>query len=217
MYDKHRFIVGTTQSGKTTLAVEEGKKYHGGVFLFNPQELETGGSSYTNANMNDGVGDIILALRSGEKINYVPHYNDTIAKKELFYLAEKIFFAAAKSKVKNDMIFIADECHIYIPNNCKYNAVLNIATRGLKHHVYLWSITQRPALTNNTLFTQSEVKTYLSIEEEEWQYFKKNGVPIEKIQKAISDKGKYAYVDKYVTFNSAIGKGYKLPQITKLH
>lgn len=215
LINKHNFIIGTTQSGKTELAKARAEAFKGGVFFFNPQAVEMP-KSFSTVDCNYSIEQMIQCLKSGFKINYIPHHNDKIALKELNYIAEKVFYDKVQRKDDKPLSFVVDECHMYIKNNTE-SPVLNIATRGLRFGLYLTTITQRPALTNNTLFTQAEWKTYLHVEGEEWKYLKGQGIPIKEIQKQLTVNGMYSYIDKYVTLkDNPILEEYSKPHIEKL-
>lgn len=210
----HSFIAGTTQSGKSELAKARAKQFKGGVFFFNPQDIDAP-KGFIKVTGQDCIQDITRLLDKGEKFNFVPHHNDKMAKKELEYIARYVFENRVKTKNTMPISFIADECHVYIKNNTDSN-VINLATRGLRWKIYLTSITQRPALTNNTLFTQSELKTYLHIEEEDVKYFKSQGIPMEQVQAELKSAGKFHYIDKHVSFNDGFKDGYSKARIEKL-
>lgn len=191
---KIEFVSGTTQSGKTTYSVEKGRRWSGGVFFWNPQDSTAKG--YTKACFTSSIEQIKNALKKGKKINYYPIVNKKKAQQELDYIVQELLKAHIEGEL-DDTLFIVDECQIYARSGNGYNPVEDIATRGLGKGLVGTFITQRPALVSNTLFTQAEIKTYLRLEQEEWGYFRRNGVEIEKIQKEIRDFGKYGYISKY--------------------
>lgn len=193
---KHEFIAGTTQSGKTHYAIEKGRRWkHGGVFFFNPQHIKAIG--YTVANMDSEMSDIITLLKNGDKIAYMPNVDDEIAKQELKHIVSKLFkeHLGGRLQGKNTLL-IADESHIYVKNN-QNNILENVATRGLSKGLIGCFITQRPALTSNTLFTQSEILTYFRLSQMEWNYFKNKNIEIEDIQEKIQKAGKYNFMSHY--------------------
>ena len=190
---KHEFVAGATQSGKSYYAAEKGRKWSkGGVLFFNPQDMELKG--YIKATIKDDLLQIIRLLNKGEKINYIPRFKKEIAEKEIKYISQILLQYHVKHKIKGQTLFVVDECQIYARSNSK-NPIEDVATRGLGKGLIGLFITQRPALVSNTLFTQSEIKTFFRLEEEEWPYFKNYNMA--DIQNRIIKGGSYNYMVKF--------------------
>lgn len=191
--DKHEFICGATQSGKSYYAEEKGRKWKkGGVIFFNPQDMDLKG--YVKATMKNDLLQIIKMLNQGEKINYIPRFTKEVAEKEIKYISQVLLQYHVKKKIKGKTLFIVDECQIYARSNSN-NPIEDVATRGLGKGLIGTFITQRPALVSNTLFTQSEIKTFFRLEKEEWAYFK--NYDMVGIQNKIIDAGDHNYIIKH--------------------
>jgi len=212
----HRFIAGVTQSGKTNHAISEAMKVKAGVLFFNPQKIKMP-KSFININCDDDMDIIKVMLSDGEKFNYILHHNDEAAKIEIDHICHKLFeyrVKHVKDKCK-PIVIVLDESHIFLRNNQR-SPVLNIATRGLRYDLILWSITQSPSLTHNILFTQAQHKTYFKIEDEDIRYFKNQGIPMDEIQAQVRANGKYSYIEKYDGAVGGFKDGYTKPHIDKL-
>lgn len=194
LINKHETIYGTTQSGKTTYGIRKGREWDGGVFLWNAKRNKAPG--YTKVDHTISIEKLKDLLKRGKKLNYLPILDLEQSKKELKYISQEILNAHMLKEMKKTL-GIFDECQLYARSGVGSNPVENVATMGLGVGYVGIFITQRPALISNTLFTQSEIKTYLKIEEEEWEYFKKQNVPIEKIQKELAEYGEFSYINKY--------------------
>jgi hypothetical protein len=205
----HEFIAGTTQSGKTEVAKKRAERFKGGVLFFNPQRVPMPRDFILINKFND-VKAIASLLDQGYKFNYLLDHRDTVAKKELDYITDYIFSNRVKSDCEMPIKIVVDEAHVFLKNN-QQSPVLNLATRGLRYKIYLCSITQRPALTNNTLFTQSELKIYGHIEEEDVKYFTGQGIPMQQVQDEIKKAGKYHFINKHVECNNGFKDGYSKP------
>lgn len=190
---KHEVVYGVTQSGKTTYSIVKARQHTGPVFFYNPQKVRTG---FARCDAKYSIDQIIWHLKHGTKLDYYPMLTTKpgIRQEELRLIAISILNAALKGRIKN-LLYIVDEAHIYARHNFN-NPLEEIFTRGLGLGIYGHAITQRPALISNTIFTQCEIKTYFAIEQEEWEYFRRHGVPIDDIQEQLRKAGKYHYIQK---------------------
>lgn len=189
---KHEFVDGRTQSGKTHYAIEKSKNWAGGVLFWNPQNVKTG---FPEINGHYDIKTIIQYLKAGKKMAYTPQINQKTALKELEALVYGVLNYHVKGELDNTL-FVVDECQIFARSGGN-NPIEDIATRGLGLGLFGLFVTQRPALTSNTLFTQSEVKTHFAMEDEEVAYFERQGTPMKEIQAKIKEAGEYHYIQKF--------------------
>lgn len=180
----HEVVLGRTQSGKTHYAVKaRADSWRGPVLFFNPQGFVPGGG-YIGVTGQDDLEQIIRALRSGQKISYVPSDKDDLAEKELSVLVDAIFPVAWGAP---GLLFIADEAQDF-PGPLR-----RIARRGLARGVTGVFISQRPAEMHNTLLTQA-IRHVIFDSAWESQYFKRYGLDSDKIEGILSKAQKYSYI-----------------------
>lgn len=183
-------IIGTTQHGKTTGAVESLKAVKQGVLFFNTQQIRFG-AGWVKSDMQDDTDDLISALRSGHKINYEPSRD--YRQRELATLIDELFKAANKSVL--DIYIVVDEVHLYDKDALK--ACREIATTGLRWGIKPVWISQRPQAIDNYLMSQSTYWVMYKTYNEPESYFRQYGIPYTDINSRIPDKYYYC------TYNGA--------------
>lgn len=191
--DKHAAAYGTTQTGKTYGVQKSLLKVPEGVLFFNTNHTDHL-RGYTKANKNIELETLLDAIRSGDKINYLPSRESRWA--EVAAISEAILETG-----KLNCRIVYDETHLMYLNPDKMKrrsqaAVEEVVTTGLSKGMKAIFITQRPALLDNTLMTQSEFKVFYRTEDET-PYLKKYGVPAEEIMKRLNEAGEYAYCTYY--------------------
>jgi len=183
-------VIGLSQSGKTTAVKESLKSIKDkGVFFFNYKRDQMP-NHYIEANSKNSIDIIKWALKNQKKINYLPSDDLKIAQLELEYLINNLHSLKDHTKI----IFIIDEVHLLQKNKDTLNELIRLSTTGLSFGKQSVWISQRPALIDNTLMTQSE-KFVIFKTSMETAYMKSHYFPVEDIQKKINAGGKYAYVE----------------------
>lgn len=185
--NQHTTVLGTTQTGKTTAVMKSLEKQDKGVLFFNPQQIPMP-KTYVKATGENNVEQIIRAIRSGKKVNFVPDRD--IRWKQFTYLVNALYKASERAKL--DMYFVGDEIHLARMHDREANnAAIEIATTGLTWGIKGIWISQRPAEMEYTLLTQSTLFIFFTTEWE-GQYLKQKGIPFADIEKRIQD-GQYSF------------------------
>lgn len=185
----HKFVCGRTGSGKTYWVREMLKRTDLPVFFFNPQREAM---PFTKVHKASSMDDIIRHLRKGGKIDYIPSINKKFAKVELNYISQDFFKYGGFSE-NNPLIFAIDECHLYAKQGQNNEYIEMIATSGRVFGFKGVFISQRPALVDKTLVTQSETHIIFATEWEN-EYFKSKGIDSEYINKTLNEAGEHSFV-----------------------
>jgi DNA helicase HerA-like ATPase len=190
MFHGHTTVIGKTRSGKTYATVRLLAKEKQGVLFFNTQYEDVPG--YIYADGNNTYRQIKQALKQGKKINYHPGTYLEQKQSELSYLIEYLFQAGFRQD--NNIFLAVDEAHLYNDKEVA-SQLRRVATGGIRFGLSGVWISQRPALVDNTLMTQS---TNMLIFEcaMEGQYFRRYNVPYdEQIQPILTKYGQYSFVE----------------------
>lgn len=185
---KHIFVGGVTQTGKTHSTVEYGRGWPGPVFLFNPQDFK-GTDGYIRA---DGSTEIILvlrALKTGKKVNYVPGRKRKKAAAELDKWISLFFEEGAWSP---PLLVIVDETHFYSKDG-RDGETGEIARVGLRWGIVGAFISQSPADTAKVLLRQSQFKLFFKIDLDDQKYLREKGYPVEKMVEMQNKGGNFSF------------------------
>lgn len=182
----HSTVIGITRSGKTYATMESLKAVKEGVLFFNTQ-LEDLSSNFIKVTANDNIKILINALNNGKKINYSPSLDSRIREKELKYIIDNLYI---RSKLDKKIYLVVDEVHLYEKESLK--SLIQVATTGLRYNIFGVWISQRPANIDNTLMTQSN-QFILFKTNMEGEYFKRYGIPADKIKDLLEKGGKFSY------------------------
>jgi hypothetical protein len=87
---------------------------------------------------------------------------------------------------------VFDECHLL--KDGALEMAIEAATRGLKRGVRCLFITQRPALCNKTLYTQSAEQVLFYLAASEKEYLRNKGLDYEECKQHWESLGKYSYL-----------------------
>lgn len=190
--NSHVFISGQTRSGKTHFAARALAQLKRPVIFFNIQD-EVLPASFMKVNCNDINGkQLVEALKDGNKIDLrfpkamrTPRINTIIG-----HITHLLMSAGFSEK---SPVYIAfDECHILKDEGL--DGAIQAATRGLKRGCKCIFITQRPALCNKTLYTQSSEQYIFYIAASEKNYLKSKGLDYEECKSYWEQLGKYSYI-----------------------
>ena len=200
--NSHIFISGQTQSGKTFFASRALKELKRPVLFFNIQDEPLNGfmTVYVDKINTD---QLLEALKYGEKVDlrFPPNYRLGKINMIIGYLLTQLSDAGFN---KDKPVYVAiDECHTLAGDGLE--AAIQLATRGLSRGVRGVFITQRPALADKTLYTQSTEHYMFYLSPSESQYFKNKGFEFEKCQELWAKHGQHSYV--YYDGKDLIGKG----------
>jgi hypothetical protein len=182
----HKVIIGMTGTGKTYTATNELRKVSQGVLFFNTMNVPMKG--FTKCTGANDLPDIMDMLEQGEKINFMANNSLVNARKQLIAIINGLY-----SRVWSDFIFVIDEVHLYTKE--AREAVLRAITTGRNQGVEMVGISQRLALVDNTIFTQSPYKV-LFLLENETEYCERYGIPYTEIESKIKAKDPGGMVGK---------------------
>lgn len=183
---EHTTVLGITRHGKTYATVKTLEKVKGAVFFWNVQEESVKG--FIKADKTNNIEQIQNALKSGKKINYIPSGD--------LELDSKIFGKLSTLFLQNGVrcMMVVDEVHLFDMTKDKNgkNACRRLATTGLRRGLPCVFISQRPALIDNTLVTQSTNHILFALGDSDTNYLKNMGLPVEKIKQATGQE-KYIF------------------------
>lgn len=187
----HLFISGQTRSGKTFFSARALRQLKDPVLFLNIQDENLPGFMKLESDDID-FKQLLEVLKKGEKVDlrFPGNYTLKIINKITGYLLTEIM--AAGFTEKRPIYIVLDECHTLQASGL--DAAIQLATRGLSRGVRGVFITQRPALVNKTIYTQSNEHYLFYLSPSEKQYFNNKGFNFEYCQKIWEDYGLYSYV-----------------------
>lgn len=191
--NQHTTVVGKSQMGKTFAVHRSAEKVKQGVLFFNAQQIAVS-NAWTKATGADDADMLVKSLRKGHKINFYPNRENRW--KQLKVIVDVLYKASESSIL--DIYVIADECHLMAMSGQKdgkmaLNAVKEIATTGLRWGLKGIFISQRMALIDNTLMTQSNQYVFFRTSMEN-QYMEAKDFPFDDIQAKVISGGEFNYV-----------------------
>lgn len=188
--DEHTTVFGITRHGKTWAIVRSLEKHTGAVFFYNVNDEKIKG--FIKADSKSNVELIINALKQGKKINFVPTGDLEKDSKVLGAFIKHLF----EQNIQLNCIFAIDEVHLFGDSKDKegLKGCKRIATTGLRRGYKAVWITQRGALIDNTLFTQSTRVICFALGHADITYLKGHGVPTEQIT-GLTRQEKYLFAD----------------------
>jgi len=191
--DNHISVLGMTRSGKTVWTQKQLQSRKEAVLFFNPQQ-EKLSRLYTRANKKSDLEAVFSILQDGGKINYIPDLDDEMAAKELHILITQAFQLGQDGSFTSCPLYIVvDEAHFYARQGKRNSDMIKLATRGLRFGIRGVFITQRPALMDKTLYSQSRFHViFKSGSEGDW--YKKYGIDHDQLVKRLDIGGKYSYM-----------------------
>lgn len=178
---QHKVIIGMTGTGKTFTGTNTLKAVKQGVFFFNTMHVSMP-RGFVKATGRADLEDIMDQIEEGGKINFLPSTDLEAAKKQLIAIINGLYTRRWK-----EFIFVIDEVHLYTKDALK--AILRAITTGRNQGVEMVSMTQRLALLDNTIMSQSPYKVIFFLENET-KYCEGYGIPYSRIEKMILEKDK---------------------------
>lgn len=183
--DCHTVVFGMTRHGKTYAMKKTLNVVKEGVFFFNTQHEEMP-KNFRDATGANSFEQIIDALERGQKINYLPALDKEKRQKELELIIRRLYDGE-----KRNIRFVVDESHLF--KKSALNMLQEIATTGLRFGIKAVFITQRGALLDNTLISQSNKFVFFYTPNTDKEYFRGYGFPVEEIAEKINNE-KYVFV-----------------------
>jgi hypothetical protein len=196
--DEHTSVLGLTRHGKTYALKKTLSQAKEGVFFFNTQ-LEEMPKNFIEASGANAFEQIDSLLRQGKKINYLPSTDKDKRQTEL-----KVIIRSLYDGQKRNIRFVIDEAHLFKKD--ALSMAQEIATTGLRFGIKGVFISQRGALMDNTLISQSNRYIFFAMNPHDSDYFKNYGFPIEEVQSRIKGE-KYLFC---VYDNKTVTGSYKI-------
>ena len=168
--DRHTVIVGVTGGGKTYAANRFIKEAVTPFTLFWNTQDENESQALSDI-VVESPEELLEVFREYQSANicYQPSENIEEAKQEL-EIIKNILFTIGKQvnnriKIKKWITFYVDEVTDYSSKNQPDAAINMLYRRGRRHGIIMVALTQRPALTSQTILTQSTLHIYFIVED----------------------------------------------------
>jgi len=188
--NNHVFVSGQTRSGKTYWTARALEQLSRPVVFFNLQE-EALPRKFITIDYKDITGpQLVESLRKRMKVDlYLPE-SVAAANNVMAYVTDLLMKAGFSEQSPVYLAF--DECHLLKGRGLEL--AIQAATRGLKRGVRCIFITQRPALCNKTLYTQSAEQVLFYLASSEKEYLRNKGLDYDECQAEWEKLGKYSYL-----------------------
>lgn len=188
--NEHATVIGLTQHGKTYGTIKTLETMKESILFFNTQETEVG-NGWVHASGSNTPGQIMKVLEQGRKINFIPSTDLEKMSKELKVLTD-MFYEKGKMNVR----FVIDEVHLFKACKSKegHNSLIRLATTGLGRGFKCIFLSQRPAMVDNTLYTQSTKHIIFALGLNDYRYLESLGFPGEVIKEKTNNE-KYIFCE----------------------
>lgn len=188
----HVFISGITRSGKTYFGSRAVEELPYPVIFFNLQDEELPKKFITVYHDQIDGEQLLDAVRAGVKIDLRFKHNSMLAEvNNVIGYVSQLLMGGGFSE-KKPVYIVYDECHLLDAFGLK--KAIEVATRGLKRGCRAVFITQRPALANKTLYTQSADQYIFYLSPSEASYLKSKGIDYDKCKSDWERLGKHSYI-----------------------
>lgn len=197
LYDgPHTDIVGTTGSGKTTMAARLYDEAPGVAIYVDPSgEVPVGGRVI---DMSDGDAlDPAIFAETNRVIIIPPDGTGTEADMDFMNRLQTVLFALGDEIPGEDGRFyvFVDEAHEFAPLHADgSNPVIRIAKRGRKRNIRLFMVSQSPADLSKKAVKQMEYHVIFAINEYDGDYLKRYGMPSDRIREAVGRPDEHKFV-----------------------
>jgi hypothetical protein len=178
--DEHTSVMGLTRHGKTYAVKHSLQNVKEGVFFFNTQHEEVP-KNFIEATGNNSFQQIDLALSGGSKINFLPTTDKDRRQKELGTIIRR-FYDGEKRNIR----LVIDEAHLF--KGSALAMLQEVATTGLRFGLKGVWLSQRGALLDNTLISQSNRFIFFRCGNTDVKYWNAYGFPIDEIQTRINNE-----------------------------
>lgn len=188
--NNHIFVCGQTRSGKTYFTARALEQLNRPVLFFNIQDEELPPKFLTVKYDEATISQLLEALRSGVKVDLRLPLDLELTNQLISYILDSLMGAGYSEE--NPLYVVLDECHL-LKNEGRESAV-QAATRGLKRGIRCIFITQRPALCDKTLYTQSAEQYIFYVAASEKEYLRNKGLDYDKCKEEWETLGRYSYI-----------------------
>lgn len=191
--NEHCTVLGLTQHGKTYGTIKTLDTIKEPILFFNTNETSLKGikGKWYDANGSHDMNQLIHALKEGYKVNFIPSTDIKKAGIQLKYITDEIY-----NYGRIPFRFVIDEVHLFWMAGSKpgQEALTRLASTGLGRGYKCMFLSQRPAMVNNTLLTQSTKHILFALGLNDESYLKQNGFPVEQIKEATKQE-KYVFAE----------------------
>lgn len=188
--NNHIFISGQTRSGKTYFAGRALAELPGPVVFINLQEEDLPARFLTIKSEKISTDQLIQAVKDGVKIDLRLPFDQ---QKSNLVTAHIINSCMAAGFSEKRPVYIAlDECHLLKDRGLE--KAIEAATRGLKRGVRCVFITQRPALSSKTLYTQAAEQYIFYLASSEKEYLRNKGLDYDQCLEHWTNLGQHSYI-----------------------
>lgn len=197
LYDgPHADIVGTTGSGKTTLAARLYDNAPGVAIYVDPSgEVPVGGRV---VDMSDGDAFDPAVLAENRRVVIVPpDGTGTEADMRFMNRLQEALFAIGDEIPHNRGRFylFVDEAHEFAPLHAEGdNPIIRMAKRGRKRNIRLFMVSQSPADMSKKAVKQMEYHVIFAINQYDGDYLKRYGMPSDEIREAVGSPDEHKFV-----------------------
>lgn len=190
----HTDIVGTTGSGKSALARHLYRNCPGiGIYINTGAEQEVTGHTIEIA---DGDEFDVQIISDHQRINVIPTGDPEIDLAVLADIQQQLFEIGQAINNEEPRFFVfVDEVHEYAGLNADgQNPILRMAKRGRRHNIRLFPISQAPADISKAVVRECNYHVIFAIGTYSENYFKRYGMPADKITEAVGHKSEHNFV-----------------------
>lgn len=190
--NEHCTIVGLTQHGKTYATIKTLQQMKEPIFFFNTNHTP-GLDGWVEAGGHNDIEQIIWALENGHKVNFLPSEDIDQAGKQLKAFVDHVY-KMGRGAIKFRLV--VDEVHLFwqVKSQEGKQANIRLATTALGRGIPCMWLSQRPAMVDNTLYTQSTKHIVFALGMNDKSYLKNNGFPVDEIVEKTGNE-KYIFVE----------------------
>ena len=191
--NEHATVIGLTQHGKTYGTIKTLELTEGPILFFNTNHTPGLSSKWVEANGGNTVDQIIYALQNGYKVNYLPSDDIIKAGKQLKAIVDSVY-NLGRGALR--FRFVIDEVHLFwlAKSQEGKESNLRLATTSLGRGISCVWLSQRPAMVDNTIYTQSTKHIIFALGKLDESYLKGNGFPVDEIKEKTKNE-KYYFVE----------------------
>jgi hypothetical protein len=187
--NEHCTVLGLTQHGKTYGLIKTLDSMNEPILFFNTNDtsLKESKGKWIEGNGGHSIEQLLYALKKGYKVNFIPSDDVEGMEKQLGGIVKAVY-----QEGRFSFRFAIDEVHLFRKEGKQ--ALIRLASTGLGRGYKCVFISQRGAMVDNTLLTQSTKHILFALGLNDYSYLKTNGFPSEDIKEKTGNE-KYKFVE----------------------